>query len=49
MLFLIRVEDITKISKNSFWSKYRLTDFDVNYQFDTHNFGKEYNLTDILQ
>ena len=47
MLFMIRIHDQNKININLQYSRYRLTDFDINYAFDVHNIGKEFNLDNL--
>ena len=47
MLFMVKVDDLAANEDKFAFSKYRLTDFDVNYQFDSHNFGEEHNLTEL--
>ena len=47
ILFMIRVKNLNKNTDKFPYSKFRLTDFDINFQFDSHSFGKKFNLQDL--
>ena len=47
IVFMIKIDDLKKNQDAYLNSRYRLTDFDVNFAFDSHSFGKEWNLTEL--
>ncbi len=48
MLLMVRIDDLSENMDNTYpYSRVRLTDFDINYQFDKRKIGKELNLADL--
>ena len=47
ILFMIRVNDLNGNAEPFNYARYRLCDFDINYAFDAHSFGEEYNLPEL--
>ncbi len=47
VVFMIRIPNLSKINDRFRFSKYRLTDFDINFAFDSHSFGEEFNLQEL--
>ncbi len=47
ILFMIRINDLNANTDKFDYARYRLCDFDINYAFDTHSFGEEYNLVEL--
>ncbi len=49
IFFCIRLQNLSEIQPNQFkYTRYRLTDFDINYPFDQQEFETKYQLGDLL-
>ena len=49
IFFCIRLENLSDVQPNQFqYTRYRLTDFDINYAFDQQEFETKYQVSDLL-